>query len=212
VNVTGTLEVAEKLHRRGIYSLYLSSNQVFDGSIPRVPGDAPVNPVSLYGKHKAEVEAQLINWGSSAGILRLSKVLDSTNPLLYSWCDSLTGGQSIQAFDDYFMAPVPTAYVTELIAWLLQTRLPGVTQLSGEQDISYYDVAKLLAGQLDATALVKAESARRSGALEHVPAHTTLDCGRLQNYYATAIPSSLDTVSQILNTMCVSKPRLSVYG
>src|SRR5262249_2499746 len=37
VNVAGTLALTERLAARGIYVLFLSTTQVFDGSIPNVP-------------------------------------------------------------------------------------------------------------------------------------------------------------------------------
>ena len=41
VNVTQTLALVDKLLSRGIYVLFLSTNQVFDGSIARVPPKSP---------------------------------------------------------------------------------------------------------------------------------------------------------------------------
>src|SRR5579872_148099 len=37
INVTQTLALVDKLLSRGIYVLFLSTNQVFDGRAPRVP-------------------------------------------------------------------------------------------------------------------------------------------------------------------------------
>ena len=41
VNVDQTLALADKLIERGIHVLFLSTNQVFDGSIAQVPADHP---------------------------------------------------------------------------------------------------------------------------------------------------------------------------
>jgi dTDP-4-dehydrorhamnose reductase len=46
VNVTQTIALCRRLIDRGIYVLFLSTNQVFDGSTPHVPPDAATSPVS----------------------------------------------------------------------------------------------------------------------------------------------------------------------
>lgn len=55
INVTQTLALVDKLLKRDIYVLFLSTNQVFDGSVPQVRPDAPHSPVSEYGRQKAEL-------------------------------------------------------------------------------------------------------------------------------------------------------------
>ena len=42
------------LAARGIYTLFLSTNQVFGGDRPHVPADTPTSPVSEYGRQKAK--------------------------------------------------------------------------------------------------------------------------------------------------------------
>src|SRR5882757_3776887 len=59
VNVTQTIALADKLMARGISVLFLSTNQVFDGTVPNVPPDAPHSPVTEYGRQKARTETML---------------------------------------------------------------------------------------------------------------------------------------------------------
>ena len=59
INVTQTLALVDKLLARGIYVLFLSTNQVFDGSVPQMPAGAPYSPVSEYGRQKARTETAL---------------------------------------------------------------------------------------------------------------------------------------------------------
>ena len=61
VNVTQTLALADSLLGRGVYVLFLSTNQVFDGRVAQVPPEAPHSPVSEYGKQKARTEAALLD-------------------------------------------------------------------------------------------------------------------------------------------------------
>ena len=57
INVTRMLTLIERLIARDIHVLFLSTNQVFDGSTPDVEPDAPTCPSSEYGRQKACVEA-----------------------------------------------------------------------------------------------------------------------------------------------------------
>ena len=59
INVDSTLRLIDRLLARGIDVIYLSTNQVFDGSMPNVPPDASVNPISEYGKQKARTEKRV---------------------------------------------------------------------------------------------------------------------------------------------------------
>jgi len=86
INVLQTLTLAERLTARNIYVLFLSSNQVFDGSVPHVRADAPTCPLSEYGRQKARAEAVLrerMLGGAPIGILRLAKVVSANMPLLH---------------------------------------------------------------------------------------------------------------------------------
>jgi dTDP-4-dehydrorhamnose reductase len=203
VNVTRTLQVAENIRTQGGYVLLLSTNQVFDGCRPYVTADTPVNPLTIYGAHKARVEAVLSTWKQSAGILRITKVLDKHNALLQSWKTQLSGGQKIQAFDDYFMAPVPLGYAVNVICWMLQNQVDGIMQISGDKDLSYFEAASILADKLGFGDSVEAVSARKSHSLSHVPAYTSLDCSRVKALTTQRCPSSMDAVRQtVTNIVC----------
>jgi dTDP-4-dehydrorhamnose reductase len=109
INVDQTLRLIDKLTSHGIYVLFLSSNQVFDGEAPSVLPGAPACPVSEYGRQKAITEKAILNRiakGAPLGILRLSKVVSPHLELIHRWIETLRAGRSIQAFSDMAIAPV----------------------------------------------------------------------------------------------------------
>ena len=59
VNVVSTLKLIDKLAANGIFVIFLSSSQVFDGSIPDYPRENICNPLSIYGHHKNLVEKEI---------------------------------------------------------------------------------------------------------------------------------------------------------
>ena len=202
VNVDQTLALAEKLMARGAYVLFLSSNQVFDGSAAGVPADHAPCPVSEYGRQKARTEAALRDRmlrGAPVAILRLAKVVSPTMPLLQDWMRALSAGVPIRAFHDMTMAPVPIGLVSAAIAALMESRAPGLFQLTGPQDVSYTDVARHLADRLGAApALVTPVSAHEAGMPDGAtPRHTTLDSTALRQRFGIVAPGPWEVVNAV---------------
>ena len=101
-----TIALIDRLAARGIYTLFLSTNQVFSGERPHVPADAPVSPVSEYGRQKAEAErvlrSRMAN-GAPIGVLRLAKVVSPGMALVTNWRQELTArtfNPGLQRHDD----------------------------------------------------------------------------------------------------------------
>lgn len=200
INVTQSLRLVDKLLAKGIYVLFLSSNQVFDGSSANVAVDAPVCPISEYGRQKAEVEAAIrmrMENGAPIAILRLSKVMPPNWPLIEDWIQSLSRGQPIKAFEDMPVAPVPAGKAIEAIAALLDAKTPGVFQLSGPRDVAYTEVGNYLANELCAnTDLVTSTSAYSAGMPEgSTPRYTTLDSSAVRDAFGIVVPDVLDLLS-----------------
>ena len=203
INVDQTLALTERLVTRGIYVLFLSTNQVFDGSIAEVSPEAPTCPVSEYGRQKARTEAALramMDGGAPVGILRLAKVVSPDMPLVRGWVSTLKSGQPIRAFHDMPMAPAPTQIVCTAIAKLLQDRAQGVFQLTGPRDVSYLDIGCHVAERVGAPrSLVESISATAAGQPPgSTPRHTTLDSTVLRDRYGLVVPDVWTVVDSII--------------
>jgi dTDP-4-dehydrorhamnose reductase len=203
VNVARTLQLIDNLIADGIYVLFLSSNQVFNGEGPHVAADAPADPGSEYGRQKAQTEAgirQRIARGAPLAIMRLSKVLAPELPLIQGWVEALLSGKPIRAFDDMTVAPVPVELATAAIGALLKQRLPGVYQLTGPRDVSYTEIGRRLAGELGVSpGLVEPFSAYSAGMPKgSTPRHTTLDSGLLQEKFGIVVPDVWEVLAPML--------------
>ncbi len=199
VNVHGLLTVAEKLQRRGVFLVYLSSSTVFDGvqPFPR-PGD-PVCPLNEYGRQKAAAEQGLRYLGDGVAVVRLTKILETVTPLLSSWQQELRQGRAIAPFADMSIAPIPLAYAVLSLRRLIDARRGGIWQVSADRDITYAEIARRaveLAG-LDEW-LVRPIAARDSGKIkERFPEHTAMNCDALRETFGLRPPlveSSLDAL------------------
>ncbi len=212
INVTQTLALAERLIARGIAVLFLSTNQVFDGNTPHMPADAPVSPISEYGRQKARMETGLrqhMDRHARLAVLRLAKVVSPDMPLIRGWIGRLRAGEPIRAFHDMSIAPVPTDMVAEVIVALLQEEARGVFQLAGPRDVPYAEVGRFLADRLSADpALVTAASAREAGLPEEAtPRHTTLDSSRLRERYGFTAPDVWNVVDSVIDATWEPKLR-----
>ena len=141
INVEATIALANFLRLRGAHLLLLSTNQVFDGSLPNRKVSEQVCPFNEYGRQKAEAERLILQMPRSA-VLRLTKVVHSDLPLLKQWESSLQAGQPIEAFVDMNIAPIFLEEVVQRIDKLIRNRETGIFHLSGKCDVSYYEFAK----------------------------------------------------------------------
>ena len=204
INVDATLRLIDRLLARGIYVVYLSTNQVFDGSMPNVPPDAPVNPISEYGKQKARTETELkalMKQGARLSILRLAKVISPHIPLLKQWVETLTTERPIRAFYDMVIAPTPIDTVTKAVAALMHRQSRGVYQLTGSRDVSYAEVGRYIAQRLGVDCgLVEAVSAGSAGMpIGATPRHTTLDSTTLRVAHGIVVPDVWHVLSPVLS-------------
>jgi dTDP-4-dehydrorhamnose reductase len=182
VNVEGVTNLINNLVKRGVFIIYLSSNQVFDGSIPHRLSDDKFSPITEYGRQKIEVERRVSKLGDSVAIVRITKVLGPEFPLFTDWTKTLLKGEIIHPFLDKFMAPVSLSCVVSVLSILIERSLPGILQVSGNRDISYSEAACIGARLLKVNEkLVQPiQSAQLDIYSEPIPANTTLDISRLK--------------------------------
>jgi dTDP-4-dehydrorhamnose reductase/SAM-dependent methyltransferase len=174
------------------FLVFLSTNQVFDGTIPhRGAGDEPC-PRTEYGRQKAEAERAILALGGA--VVRFTKVLAGVPPLFRSWIEAFRAGRAVEAFDDMFFSPVPMSAAVEALVAVAEARRPGIVQVSGECDISYADAAKRLGG----TNLVAPIGiASRGISHEAAPRYTTLDTTALAEL-GIRVPPVQQTIEGLL--------------
>lgn len=202
VNVKQTIALIDHLVSRGIYTLFLSSNQVFSGDRPHVPADAPVSPISEYGRQKAEAESLLqarMAGGAPIGVLRLAKVVSPGMPLLTTWTRDLSAGRAIHAFSDMTLAPTPIDIVATTIVRMMEDQSPVIAQLTGPQDVAYADVGRFLANKIGADPrLVVPVSALEGGMPPgSAPRNTTLDSSYVATRYGLTVPDAFDVLGKL---------------
>jgi len=139
INVINSLTLIKKLRNKNIFVVFLSSVEVFPGNKSKYEVKDKTNPTSSYGRFKEEVEKNLAN-DQGCSIIRMTKVLDKSTPIIMSWSDKLFNGKTIAAFDNVLISPISARYASEKIYSIGTKQVPGIFHISGSQDISYYSL------------------------------------------------------------------------
>lgn len=149
INVDGIIELARQLSEEGIKPIFFSSDYVFDGKEGSYRDDSPVNPITEYGKQKAEVEAKMatITKGNFL-VVRLSKIFTLTkndNTLLDEMARILSSGEVVQAAYDQIFCPTLITDIINALAWLQVQKVTGIVNVCSLEVWSRYDLAVSLA-------------------------------------------------------------------
>jgi dTDP-4-dehydrorhamnose reductase len=123
---------------RKVETWFLSSNFVFDGPGPHLPGEAP-RPCMPYGEQKAEAEAAVLAAGGH--VVRVGWVYGPGGRRFASTAaDRLARGEATHAIADVVVQPT---HADDVAAALLA--LPrGVTHLAGAGETTWYGYALAL--------------------------------------------------------------------
>jgi len=163
VHVDAVAAVARHAAAAGHRVVFLSSAHVFDGTWPVARIIDPRQPQTEYGRQKLEAELA-VRAQRGAAVLRCSKIIGPGDSRLAAWRTALLEGRPVEAFDDLNAAPLWIGdAITALIA-IGRAREPGIFQLSGRDEVSYFSIALALATHLGVDAsLVRRASAEAAG-------------------------------------------------
>jgi dTDP-4-dehydrorhamnose reductase len=202
VNVTNMVRLAGKLQSASTPFIFLSSNTVFDGSIERPNEYTDYCFNTEYGRQKAATEQALLAFGLGASVVRLSKVLSRDIGIVSKFFRCLKAGQACEAFDDLFMSPISLNYVCESLVNVTQSGMGGIFHLSGEDEISYAELALRLADSIPgARALVRPVSCTASNSpITFKPSHPALGMKRTTNSLGLQPESVASVLAQLTFT------------
>jgi len=191
VNLENTVKLARRLVDAGSFVVFLSTNLVFDGSIPKTPIDTPRSPRTVYGELKAEAESAFLKLRERAAIVRLSKVFHPAISPMVDWLNRLSSGENVAAFGDYLCSPIWIDQVVEGLLAVATGGMSGLHQFSPGDETTYAEIARGLAARVGRDeAMVEEVSGRERLLGHHFPAHTALDSStteeKLGMQFATA--------------------------
>ncbi|MBM3516326.1 MAG: sugar nucleotide-binding protein [Alphaproteobacteria bacterium] len=200
VNVDGTLALARMAAERGAYVLFLSSNQVFDGRLPRRCRYDARCPISEYGRQKALGEKGTLALGAQGCVLRLTKVIDRATVPLQGWLGDLAAGRPVAPVRDLTVAPVAVGFVLDVIERLIATRASGLYHALGAEGVSYETLALALAdaGHARRDLLCPRTLTAPPAGLAAIPRYTSLEMDEESRCFGFAPPTLAPTLELAL--------------
>lgn len=175
--------------------IVLSTNLVFSGQKAHAARFDHTQPFNVYGLTKQRLEQAARLECQNVAIVRMTKVMSAKLELWQQVVDKLSRGETVSLFQDMMFAPVSELQVSLFLKSLCLNFLPGIYQLSGKQDVSYFDFGQVLAQalELDPTLVLRARSTTKS------PQYTSL-LADIQEYNLDFMPPDVNSVVHALAT------------
>lgn len=138
VNISGTLSLISSLLDKGIKVIFLSSSAVFSNSSDDHYELSPKSPDSFYGLTKHVIE-EVFASHPLFHCSRLTKVISPCD-FVYQSILKIYQGCEVQALVDFFLAPLSMQTTVAHLSMLVSNFLPGVSHLSPNSSISYFEL------------------------------------------------------------------------
>lgn len=196
INIDGAVNIARQLVELGAFIVFLSTSQVFAGNRPFPSAEVKPNPISVYGRLKAEAEARILDLSKDVAVVRLAKVVGLHLTVFQNWLTDLPAGRVIRAFGDLIIAPVALSKVVATLVAIGTQRAGGIWHLSALDEVSYSRVALHIADRLGVSPkLVRETSAAENGIPESErPPHPAL---RSSNFGLVDIDPPSNSLAEI---------------
>jgi dTDP-4-dehydrorhamnose reductase len=192
LNVDALSVIATEARALGAWVLSISTDYVFDGtSPPYLPDDAPA-PLNAYGRSKLDGERALFASDPMSCVLRLpllygpftdwnESAVTSLAPAIVKSADPANPSASMDAWATRY--PTLTSDVAVVIRGMLEHRakgatISGITQWSGDEPMTKFDIAERIARALKVDARLVAQRTPTDATPRPRDCH--LDSGRLE--------------------------------
>ncbi len=156
VNVLGTKNIVEACKKNNKKLIYVSTDFVFDGNKSQDEGYAEEdvqNPINWYGESKSEGEKIVMNSGLDWIIARLAypyrTSFENKNDFFRIILQKLKAGQKLNMVTDHVMTPTFVDDFVYAIDSLVKTKSSGIFHTVGDQFISPFDAACLIAKEFN---------------------------------------------------------------
>jgi dTDP-4-dehydrorhamnose reductase len=129
--------------------VFFSSDQVFKGNKGYYSEDSPVDPITEYGRQKAEVESQICSVTKGKFLaIRLCRVFSlqkSDNSLLDGIARDLLALDTVKAAYDQIYCPMLIDDFIKIVSWLQSSGINGIVNVCSSEAWSRYDLTTALA-------------------------------------------------------------------
>jgi dTDP-4-dehydrorhamnose reductase len=181
-NVDGSATVARAARARGLRLVHMSSDVVFSGRLARpLREDDPVDPITEYGRTKADAEAAVLAEHPDAVLVRTSLIYGGSEPSRH---EQLALDPSARFYEDEIRCPVAAPDLAAAVLELAhRPDIRGPLHVAGADAVSRLDFARLVA----------AANGRDPGSVrgaprpDNRPGDLRLDCSRARGLLRTRL-------------------------
>ncbi|MCS6289512.1 MAG: SDR family oxidoreductase [Nitrospira sp.] len=148
INVEATKLLAD--WARDIPFLFLSTDQVFDGSKGQYVETDPVHPLNVYGQTKAEAEQVVLqNPAHSVVRIALTAGLSPTRDRSFveDMIEKAAKGTKLTLFTDEFRCPIPAGPLVRALWECAVRSKTGLYHLGGSERLSRWEIGQVLASR-----------------------------------------------------------------
>lgn len=147
LNVDSVIALLRDLHDWGIFTVFASTDNVFDGLRGNYTEEDAPNPIVTYGRQKVEVERFLATHVPDHAVARLSKVYGrqpGDKTLFTDWVDAIREDKVIRVAVDQIFSAVFVDDVVRCFSSLIGQKARGLFHLGGPQGLSRAELLNLL--------------------------------------------------------------------
>jgi dTDP-4-dehydrorhamnose reductase len=178
--------------------VFFSTDMVFDGRAGNYDEMAPVNPLSVYGKTKAEAE-QAVLANPKHTVIRTSLNVGTSPTGDRSFNEQLRlaweSGRTLTLFTDEFRRPIPAEATARAVWELIAARQPGLYHVAGAERLSRYQAGQLIADRYPQLHPKLAPDSLKDYRGEPRPPDVSLNCAKAQQLLSFPLPSLRDWIA-----------------
>jgi dTDP-4-dehydrorhamnose reductase len=151
-NVEGTVTLLLNAEEQKSFFIFLSTDFVFNGERGMYSEEDVPDPVNFYGKTKKEAEEAVkesaVDWAIARTVLMYGKPPAGRGNLLTVVKEKLEKGEVYSVVDDQVRTPTYVEDLATGIVSILERRATGIYHLSGNEQMTPYEMARKTAEYL----------------------------------------------------------------
>lgn len=146
LNVVGTQRILGQADAMGVKCVFLSSEAVFDGTKGMYTEEDAVNPITVYGKQKVQVEQYIIHNIKDYLVFRISRAVGNRfgeKDIFDEFYHKIVQKKEIVCLKDQSFCITEIDDIAQGILGAMDQNLTGLYHLSSGNYISRYELARL---------------------------------------------------------------------
>lgn len=198
INYVGAKFVSDVCLKNNIDLIFISTDHLFDGSVPNVSENHVKKPMNCYGRTKSLAEDYIYLSNPNALIIRTNFFGWGTS-YRQSFSDfiinNLSSGKNITLFNDIYYTPISIDFLVINVMNLYLRKADGIFNVVSNERISKYEFGLMVADVfgLDVSLILKGRIEDRLELVQR-PKDLSLSNRKLINFLKTTIPSIHDQI------------------